>query len=179
MEHKLIMILVLDIAYKVAFTAVKLYPIYFRVFELNCGFWYAFFSAEKKAIHHNIIVIQALDRVYKVTFTDGELYSIRRKVTFTDDELYSIRLRLMEYNSSSVNVTLYTLSRAWITYNVGDGLKWSFDNKAMCIFTCVTNSDSMSNSRWMNLAIFGKNAKMVTQVQTYDYSSFLTPPCKR
>ena len=98
MKNKLIMILALEITYKVAFTAAKLYSIYFRIFGLNCGFRNSSFLLKRKAMHHNIIVIQALERVYKVTFTA--------------DELYSIRLRLMEYNSSSVNVTLYTLSRA-------------------------------------------------------------------
>ena len=49
---------------------------------------------EKLYMHHNIIVVMALERVYKLTFAD--------------DELNSNRLRLMEYNSSFVNVTLYT-----------------------------------------------------------------------
>ena len=48
-----------------------------------------------------VYVIQALDRVYKVTFMDDELYSMSRM--------------RMEYNSSAVNVILYTLSRACIT----------------------------------------------------------------
>ena len=49
------------------------------------------FLFKRNAMHYNIKVIQALERVYKVIFTN--------------EELYSICFWLIEYNSSSMNVT--------------------------------------------------------------------------
>ena len=66
MKNKLIMILALEITYKVAFTPAKLYSIYFRIFGLNCGLGNSSFLLKRKAMHHNIIVIQALEKTIQL-----------------------------------------------------------------------------------------------------------------
>ena len=50
---------------------------------------------KKKRLNRNISVIQLSDRVYNVTFPAYDIYSLRLR-----------------------NVTLYTLSDSWITYNI-------------------------------------------------------------